>query len=93
MKYKIIKKTSKSLQKVYDPDGQHIEVHKSEWYQAKRKGKIFGFWHDVGHERYFDGGLIARTEKTVEAMEDYVRKWHEVNYYKEKIEIIKDIEL
>ena len=93
MKYKIIKKTAKSLQKVYDPDGQYFEVHKSEWYQAKRKGKIFGFWHTVGHEAYFDGELIPHIEYTVDAIEDYVRKWHEVKYNKEKIEIIKDIEL
>ena len=30
---------------------------------------------------------------TVEAIEDYVRKWHEVRYSKLPIEIVKDIEL
>ena len=38
---------------------------------------------------------MPHSEKTVEAIEDYVRKWHEVRYSKLPIEIVKvkDIEL
>ena len=94
MKYKIIKRTSKTLQKIHEPeDKHHFEVEYSEWYEAKRKGRIFGFWHTVGHEAYFDGETITHTEKTIEAMEDYIRKWHEVEYFNKPIEIIKDIDL
>lgn len=96
MKYKIIKKSSKTLKKIYEPENKHhFEVKYSEWYEAKRKGKIFGFWHTVGHEAYFNGELMPHSEKTVEAIEDYVRKWHEVRYSKLPIEIVKvkDIEL
>ena len=92
MKYKIIKRSTKTLKEVYKPEHK-FEIEYSEWYEAKRKGKIFGFWHTVGHEAYFDGELMTHTEKTLEAIEDYVRKWHEVRYSKYPIEIVKDIEL
>ena len=92
MKYKIIKKSSKTFKEIYKPT-HHFEVEYSEWYEAKRKGRIFGFWYTVGHEAYFDGELMSHSEKTIEAMEDYLRKWHEVRYSKFPIEIVKYIEL
>ena len=72
---------------------KHIEIEYSEWYETRRKGRIFGFWHKVGHEAYFDGDIIPHTTKTVEEMEEYVRKWHEVNYSNSKIEIVKKFKL
>lgn len=91
MRYKIIKKISKKL--VERGNDKHIEIEYSEWYEARRKGRIFGFWHKVGHEAYFDGELIAYTSKTIEDMEDYIRKYHEVEYSKYPIEIIKEINI
>jgi len=100
MKYKIIKKYSKKLkvthplytQKTHIPESTSIE--KNEWYEAKRKGRIFGFWHKVGHEYDFDGMVYQHTTHTLEEMRNYIRDWHEVNYGdKCKCEIIEKIEL
>lgn len=97
MKYKIVKKESKTLH--HDNvliDGVHkdvITVNHSIWYIAKRKGRIFGFWHKIGHECDYEGDLIAYSTKTVEDMEDYIRKWHEVKYFNKPIEIIKEISI
>jgi len=95
MKYKIIKKHSKSLVEVQhngdEPNTYNVKY--SEWYEAKRKGKFFGFWHTVGHEYDYYGDVFPHTEKTLEGIEDYVRKWNEVEYFNEPIEIIKDLEL
>jgi len=98
MKYKIIKCENKNLQTFLsvDENGKScnkIKVIHSVWYEAKRKGKYFGFWHHIGHDYYFDGEVIAFTTKTVEEMEDYIKKWHEVNYFNKPIEIVKDINI
>jgi hypothetical protein len=98
MKYKIIKCENKTLQTFLsvDENGKsynEIKVIHSVWYEAKRKGKYFGFWHIIGHNHYFDGEVIAFTSKTVKEMEDYIHKWHEVHYFKQPIEIIKCIDL
>lgn len=101
MKYKIIKRQSKSL-KVANPcviQGTYIRettsVITNEWYEAKRKERIFGFWHNVGHEfDYWDGGTIQHTTKTLDEMKSYIKDWHEVHYGdKCKCEIIEKFEL
>ena len=94
MKYRIKKKVNKSLNETYVNGKKQIIVKKSEWYEASRKGRLFGFWHAIGHESHFDGSLWRYHANTMEEMEDYIRKWHEVNYGdNDKCEIIKDIEL
>ena len=89
MKYKIIKKHLKTL-KVTHPgqfpnSGKFMPektlIERSEWYEAKRKGRIFGFWHDVGHEYdCWDCGTIQHTTKTLDEMKNYIKDWHEVHY-------------
>jgi hypothetical protein len=100
MKYKIIKKQSKSLKVIYPHiiNGKDIpestSVKTSEWYEAKRKGKIFGFWHKVGHESGYEGERISHTTNTLDEMKNYIRNWHEVNYGdKYKCEIVEKMEL
>ena len=94
MKYRIKKKIYKSLDETHANGKRQIIVKKSEWYEASRKGRLFGFWHAIGHEADFDGCLWRYKASTIEEMEDYIRKWHEVNYGdNDKCEIIKDIEL
>ncbi len=93
MQYKIIKKEEKKLIELSHFVNGNIEnevkVKHYVWYEARRKGTIFGFWHDVGHPP-FNFPYIA---KTIEEMEDYIKKWHEVNYFGKPIEIVKDINL
>lgn len=103
MKYKIIKKYLKTLKvtrpgkfpdsEKYMPEKTSIE--RIEWYEARRKGRIFGFWHKVGHECLgWDGDLIAHTTKTLDEMKNYIKDWHEVHYGdKCKCEIIEKFEL
>ena len=94
MKYKIVKKQSKSLRVIKGPGtANQIEVSTRTWYEGKRKGCIFGFWHAIGHEAYFDGELIPYTANTVEEMEDYINKFHEVEFSKYPMEIIKEVNL
>ena len=102
MKYKIIKKQSKSLKVTHSgvfPDSEKYMPEKtsvkiSEWYEAKRKGRIFGFWHKVGHECGYEDERISHTTNTLDEMKDYIKNWHEVNYGdKYKCEIIEKFEL
>ena len=95
MKYKIIKRQEKTLFvcKPYN-SSQKINISTREWYEARRKGRIFGFWHKVGHNSGYEGELISHITDTLEEMEDYIAKWHEVNYGdKYKYKIIKKFDL
>ena len=89
MKYSIKKINTKSLEEV----NNKIEIKKSTYYVASRKGKIFGFWHAIGHKYDWYGDLERHFTKTLEEMEDYIYKYHEVNYSKEPCEIIKEIKI
>ena len=95
MKYKIIKKCNSNLHVtagVNNPD--IVSITKHEWYEVKRKGRIFGFWHKVGHESGYEGERIQHTTRTLEEMKNYIKCWHEVNYGdKYKYEIIEKIKL
>ena len=103
MKYKIIKKYSKTLKVTHPgqfPDsGKYIpestSIERNEWYEVKRKGRIFGFWHKVGHEYDgWDGEVYQHTTKTLDEMKNYIKDWHEVNYGdKYKCEIVESFEL
>lgn len=96
MKYRIVKHQSKTISNQYDSklEKQVTKVNTNIWYIASRKGRIFGFWHAIGHEYDFTGDLIRHSTKTIEEMEEYIKAYHEVNYgdgY--KYEIIKEIDL
>jgi hypothetical protein len=102
MKYKIIKKHSKTLKVTHTskfPDSgkympEKTSIERSEWYEVKRKGRIFGFWHKVGHECGYEGERIQHTTHTLDEMKNYIRDWHEVHYGdKCKCEIIEKFEL
>lgn len=93
MKYRIRKHTKSYLKTVYDGKGKHhVEQRTDIWYQASRKGSIFGFWHAIGHEYWYDD-LCPYKADTIEDMETYVLMYHNVRYKDDKIEIIKDIDL
>ena len=102
MKYKIIKKHSKTLKVTYScgsPDNEKYipestSIERSEWYEVKRKGRIFGFWHKVGHEYGYEGERIQHTTHTLDEMKNCIKDWHEVHYGdKCKCEIIENFEL
>ena len=97
MKYRIKKINTKSLEEVTHSDTsiiyKTIEIKKSTYYIASRKRRIFGFWHAIGHKYDWDGNLERHTTSTLEEMEDYIYKYHEVNYSKEPCEIIKLINI
>ena len=101
MKYKIIKKHSKTLKVTHPANLSNNEyipestiIERREWYEAKRKGRIFGFWHKVGHKCGYEGEVIQHTTHTLEEMKNYIRDWHEVHYGdKCKCEIIEMLKL
>ena len=90
MKYKIVSKKFYSHKlnketKLYEPI---IELK----YGAYRKGKIFGFWHDVG-EWMTDsqGNSFCFTDwfDSIEQCKSFVQCWHDETYgEKEPIEFI-----
>ena len=92
MKYRIRKHTHSYLKTIHNNGKSYVEKITDIWYQALRKGKIFGFWHAIGHEWFLDD-LEPYKAKTIEDMENYIRMYHEVKYKDDKIEIIKDIDL
>ena len=100
MKYKIIKKHSKTLKVTHPMDSgnkyipESTFIEKSEWYEVKRKGRILGFWHKVGHECGYEGERIQHTTHTLDEMKNYIKDWHEVHYGdKCKCEIIEKFKL
>ena len=94
MKYRIRKFTHSYLCNDNDKSNKlGVKKHTDIWYQASRKGKLFGFWHAIGHEYDWDGEVYAHKTKTLEAMEEYIKLYHEVEYKDEDIEIIKEIEI
>ena len=73
--YRIIKRTNKKL--IVNRDKTDVEI--SHWYIAKRKGRIFGFWHVVGHEAdWWSGDIYSHTTDTLKSMEEYLASYNEV---------------
>jgi hypothetical protein len=98
MKYKICRTIHRELKIVSNKDNSRItELKEKTLYFAKRKGKIFGFWHDVGEETCdYNGGTFISTEyfSNPEDCEEYVKKFHVYHYgNKEKIEIYKEFDI
>ena len=78
-RYKIIRKTHKGLEMIKGPKGSRPDVKISIWYEAYRKGRIFGFWHKVGHDAdWFDGSIFEHTTKTIDEMVDYLASYNEI---------------
>lgn len=95
MIYRIKKYTNDTLQSDWEKCRKIPKIIHEEWYQASRKGRIFGFWHALGHEYdWWDGDLITYRAETLEDIEKYIEMWHKCNYGNNvKYEIIKDIKL
>ena len=96
MKYMIVKKTIRKLvtMEKYSKN-KHVDIETNVWYIAKRKGRIFGFWHSIGHEYNIDDIFpTTYAANTIEEIEDYIRKWHSIHYSKDKnIEIIRELNI
>jgi len=93
MKYRIKKYYKDTLESVYQNCIKVPIVNHNEWYQASRKGKIFGFWHAIGHEYSWDE-LIPYKVDNLKDMEKYIEMWHKCHYGNScKYEIIKDIKI
>lgn len=91
MKYRIKKYIRDDLKSNWKDGKKITEIVHSEWYQASRKGKIFGFWHELGHEYFWDDLEIYKAN-TLEDIEKYIKMWHKCNYGDScKYEIIKDL--
>jgi hypothetical protein len=61
-------------------------------YKAKRKGKIFGFWHTIGNEYDGDiiGGPIPFTSENKEDVRNYIENYHLYYYNNLNYKIIDD---
>lgn len=98
MKYKICKTIHRNLKvKSCSNGSRKTELTEKILFFAKRKGKFFGFWHDVGEEVYdYMGGTFICPEyfSTPEECEDFVKKFHIYHYGdKQKLEIYKELDI
>ena len=90
--YRIRKHKYSYLKNIYNANHKkEVKIVKEEWYQASRKGSIFGFWHCLGHNSDYDGMIWAHRADTIEEIEDYIQKWHQVNCGDTNYKIIKDL--
>ena len=90
--YRIRKHKYSYLKDTYNKDHKkEVKIITDEWYQASRKGSIFGFWHCLGHTSDYEGCTQAHTTNTVEEMKDYIQKWHQVHYGDANYKIIEEI--
>ena len=82
--YKIVKEQVRILHTSYSHGSyskdSHIEIITQ--YKAKRKGKIFGFWHTIGNEYDDDmiGEPIPFTSENKEDVKKYIENYHLYNY-------------
>jgi hypothetical protein len=73
--YKIVKRSKKEI----IVNGSKTDVKITNWYIAKRKGNILGFWHNIGHEMmWLSDEVRPHTTATVEQMEEYLASYNEV---------------
>ena len=80
MKYKICKFIDRTYK--LNPTTELYELTEIEKYYALRKGRMFGFWHEVGEEIFTSGGtFITRSEFTsVSQAVSYIECWHKTRY-------------
>lgn len=96
MKYKIYRKIHRELKVESCNGSRKTKLIEKVLYFAERKGRIFGFWHDVGQEvcGYEIGDFITPEYfETVEECEDFVKKFHIYHYGNTKIEIYKELDI
>jgi len=98
MKYKICRREVRKLRILCGENNTRpTELTTQIQYYAKRKGKIFGFWHDVGEENYDYNGDTWITEEYFNNPDDcidFVKKFHIYHYgHKNKCEIINTLTL
>lgn len=93
MVYKIVKYIERNHK--FNKEKGIYELIENEKFFAKRKGTIFGFWHDVGDFIWDSGGgFISLNEfNTLEEAESYVRCFHAERYNDTNCEIIKEIKI
>lgn len=89
MKYKIVKRCI--YEKKQDPETKLFKLITHEQWGLKRKGILFGFWHDVGEELCDSQGNTFITQEwfdSYEIAQSYLIAWHEEHYKDDLIEIV-----
>jgi hypothetical protein len=81
MVYKIVKYIERDHK--FNKEKGIYELIEKEKFYAKRKGTIFGFWHDVGDFIWDSGGgfTTLNTFDTIKEAESYVRCFHAERYH------------
>ncbi len=98
MKYKICRTIHRTLKlKDCSNGSRKTELTEKVLFFAKRKGRIFGFWHDVGEEvcgYEIDNFIVPEYFTNPDDCEEYVRKYHKYHYGdKHKLEIFKELDI
>lgn len=93
MVYKIVKYIERNHK--FNKEKGIYELIENEKFFAKRKGTIFGFWHDVGDFvcGFYGGHIMLNEFNTLEEAESYVRCFHAERYNDTNCEIIKEIKI
>lgn len=88
MKYKICK----TVVYYHTYSNGIYELHEDIKYFIQRKGRIFGFWHDVGEwttDWNGDKFLFRDYFDSLESAESFLKCWHKETYNNKSYEIIK----
>ena len=92
--YKIVKEQNRILKTSYSRGScsKKSSVEVETLYKAKRKGKIFGFWHTIGNEYDDDmmGGPIPFTSENKKDVRNYIENYHLYYYNNLNYKIIDD---
>jgi len=93
MVYKIIKYIERHH--IFNKNKGIYELIENEKFYAKRKGTIFGFWHNVGDFIWDSGGGFISLKKydTIEEAESYIKCFHTEHYQNNNYEIVKEINI
>ena len=85
--YKIVKEQNRILNTSYSHGSYSTKssIEVQTLYKAKRKGKIFGFWHYIGNEYEYDSicwevNVVPFTSKNKEDVRNYIKNYH-LYYY------------
>ena len=94
MKYFIFKKIDRRHS--FNKETQLYELCETPKYYIKRKGRIFGFLHNVGAwVTDSQGNLFCFCDyfNSIEQAESYLNCWHKETYGDTDIEVIKKIDI